>query len=187
MSDYASTSYFYSSTTSTSDAGAPVGQRYSTASTIDKDGTTIVRTARQDMGRPVVIEERRYDRSGQEELLPPVTEVAGAMVPSSPAPATPIDVVRRITDLDDETASYGDDTGMAIYALGTQDGTMWDGTNRGRARYVVPCSRLSRDGSETNVIRVDTSETGTTRKEYEDPSTGARVRKESEIDMSMLL
>ena len=134
MTDYTSTSYTYSSTTNLSDAGAPVGHRFSTASTTDKAGNTVVRTARQDMGRPVTIEERRYDRSGQEEVLPP-----------SSAPATPIEGVngsgggggggvRRITELDDdETAGYGD----VVYSLGVQDGAMWESGNRGKATYVT--------------------------------------------------
>lgn len=134
MTDYTSTSYTYSSTTNLSDAGGPVGHRFSTASTTDKAGNTIVRTARQDMGRPVAIEERRYDRSGQEEVLPP-----------SSAPETPIEGVnggsgddgggvRRITELnDDEMAGYGD----AVYSLGVQDGAMWESGNRGKATYVM--------------------------------------------------
>lgn len=117
-----STSYFYSSTTNTTDAGTTTGHRYSTASTTDVDGLTIVRTAHQDFGQPVVIEERRYDRSGQEQLpLPPIANET-----------------QRITDLDEETTTYGDDSGMAIYALSTQDGTMWDPANRGKATYGYP-------------------------------------------------
>lgn len=134
MTDYTSTSYTYSSTTNLSDAGDPVGHRFSTASTTDKAGNTIVRTARQDMGRPVTIEERRYDRSGQEEVLPP-----------SSTPEIPIEGVngggvdggggvRRITELDaDEMAGYGD----AVYSLGVQDGATWNSGNWGKATYVM--------------------------------------------------
>lgn len=124
-----STSYFYSSTTNTGEGGTTTGHRYSTASSTDKDGNTIVRTARQDMGQPPVIEERRYDRSGQEELLPP-TEV-------SSLPATAEGVQQRITDLDEETTTYGHDSGMTLYALGAQDGTAWEKAG-GQAAYEIP-------------------------------------------------
>lgn len=124
-----STSYFYSSTTNTGEGGTTTGHRYSTASSTDKDGNTIVRTARQDMGQPPVIEERRYDRSGQEELLPP-TEV-------SSLPATAEGVQQRITDLDEETTTYGHDSGMTLYALGAQDGTAWEKAG-GQAAYENP-------------------------------------------------
>lgn len=101
----------------------------------------MVRTARQDMGCPVVIEERRYDHTGQEELLPPVTEVTGEVVSSS-TPSTPFEgvddagEVRRMSDLDGETRNYGDDSGMALYALSGQGGSAWEPRNRGETTYV---------------------------------------------------
>lgn len=185
-----STSYSYSSTTNTADSGATTGHRYSTSSTTDKDGTTVVRTARQDMGRPVVIEERRYDHTGQEELLPPVTEVAGDMgfssTPSTPAESENDDgEVRRMSDLDGETKAYGNDSGMALYALSGQGGPAWRPGNGGEAKYAALLEETRFIG--LMLIRTKTSETGTTRREYEDPSTGARMRKESEIDMSTVL
>lgn len=103
-----STSYSYNSTTNTADSGTTTGHRYSTSSTTDKDGTTVVRTARQDMGRPVVIEERRYNHTGQEDMLPPVAEVTEELRSSS-MPSTPV----------------GSDSGMALHALGGQEGSAW--------------------------------------------------------------
>lgn len=56
-----------------------------------------MRTAHQDLGQPAIIEERRYDRTGQEQLLAAESEASHA------------GGVRRITELDDETGSsaYG--------------------------------------------------------------------------------
>ncbi|KAJ5538660.1 hypothetical protein N7504_004185 [Penicillium tannophilum] len=89
---YTSSSYYYSSSSSTSTGegtATATGHRYSTSSHTDPDGTTVVRTAHQDLGEAPVIEERRYDSTGQEQLaLPgPAGSSAGG--------------VRRITDLDE--------------------------------------------------------------------------------------
>jgi hypothetical protein len=65
MSD-TSSSYYYSSATSTTTGTETTGHRYTTTSHTDPSGNTIVRTAHQDLGEPAVIEERRYDRTGQE-------------------------------------------------------------------------------------------------------------------------
>lgn len=107
MSDsYTSSSYYYSSTTNTTDGTTTTGRRYTTTSHTDPDGNTIVRTAHQDLGQPAIIEERRYDRTGQEELLPAAegqTSAGG---------------VKRITDLDEEG-----DMGSTTYDPGTAYGT----------------------------------------------------------------
>lgn len=92
MSDsYTSSSYYYSSSSINTDEGTTTatGHRYSTTSHTEPDGTTIVRTAHQDLGEAPIIEERRYDSTGQEQLaLPgPAGSSAGG--------------VRRITDLDE--------------------------------------------------------------------------------------
>ena len=86
------TSSFYYSSTNTSDGTTTTGHRYSTTSHTQPDGTTIVRTAHQDLGKPPVVEEHRYDYTGQEQLeLPaPSGTLAGG--------------IRRITDLDEEDA-----------------------------------------------------------------------------------
>ncbi|KAJ5651881.1 hypothetical protein N7507_009307 [Penicillium longicatenatum] len=91
MSDsYTSSSYYYSSSINTDEGTtATTGHRYSTTSHTDPDGTTTVRTAHQDLGEAPVVEERRYDSTGQEELAlpgPPGSSAGG---------------VRRITDLDE--------------------------------------------------------------------------------------
>lgn len=73
------------------------GHRYTTTSHTDPDGNTIVRTAHQDLGQPAIIEERRYDRTGQEQLLPATAAPGG----------TSAGGVKRITDLDEETEGAG--------------------------------------------------------------------------------
>jgi hypothetical protein len=93
MSDsYTSSSYYYSSATSTTNGTETSGHRYTTTSHTDPAGNTIVRTAHQDLGEPAVIEERRYDRTGQELLLGPGSTTAGG--------------TRRIMDLTDEDVNY---------------------------------------------------------------------------------
>lgn len=106
MSDsYTSSSYYYSSTTNTTDGTTTTGHRYTTTSHTDPEGNTVVRTAIQDLGQPAIIEERRYDRTGQELLLP-----AGPGMSSAGG-------VKRITDLDEEG-----DTGATTYEPGTAYG-----------------------------------------------------------------
>ncbi|RHZ60789.1 uncharacterized protein CDV56_102114 [Aspergillus thermomutatus] len=110
MSDsYTSSSYYYSSTTNTTDGNTTTGHRYTTSSHTDPNGNTVVRTAHQDLGQPAVIEERRYDRTGQEQHLLP----SG----SSTLPGG----VRRITDLEDET-------GATTYDAGTHYGVPTTGS-----------------------------------------------------------
>ncbi|OJJ48725.1 hypothetical protein ASPZODRAFT_14851 [Penicilliopsis zonata CBS 506.65] len=77
-------SYYYSSATNSSDGTTTTGHRYSTASHTDPEGNTVVRTAHQDLGQPAVVEERRYDRTGQMVL-----------------PAVSGDATKRITELDE--------------------------------------------------------------------------------------
>lgn len=92
---YSSSSYYYSSATNTIDGTEKSGHRYTTSSHTDQDGNTIVRTAHQDLGAPAFIEERRYDRSGQEMLPSDDPEEAGGGQ-------------RRIADItDDEEYSFG--------------------------------------------------------------------------------
>lgn len=68
MSDDSTTSssYYYSSATSTTTGTETTGHRYTTTSHTDPSGNTIVRTAHQELGEPAIIEERRFDRTGQE-------------------------------------------------------------------------------------------------------------------------
>ncbi|PKX98074.1 uncharacterized protein P174DRAFT_508412 [Aspergillus novofumigatus IBT 16806] len=66
---YTSSSYYYSSSTNTTNGNTTTGHRYTTTSHTDPDGTTVVRTAHQDLGQPAVVEERRYDRTGQEQQM----------------------------------------------------------------------------------------------------------------------
>ncbi|KAE8412347.1 hypothetical protein BDV36DRAFT_271734 [Aspergillus pseudocaelatus] len=81
-----SSSYFYSSSSSTDDGTTATGQRYATYSQTEPDGTTTVRTYRQDLGEPAIVDEKHYDQTGRQ--LTAGNSSAGG--------------VRRITDLDEE-------------------------------------------------------------------------------------
>jgi hypothetical protein len=167
MSNFTSTSFSYTSTTNT-DGGTTTGRRFSTASTTDKEGLTIIRTARQDLGQPAIIEERRYDKSGQEQQLPAPPEMAALPSPGAGMGEPGEGEVQRITEVNDETASYGGgDMGTEVYGLNSKENVNGSWGNLGTATEPV--------------------ETGTTRVQYEDPNTGAKLRKESEIDMSQVL
>lgn len=101
MSDsYSASSYYYSSATSTTNGTETSGHRYTTTSHTDPAGNTVVRTAHQDLGEPAVIEERRYDRTGQELLLGPGSSSAGG--------------TRRIADLDDAGAVVPDTSNYQV-------------------------------------------------------------------------
>lgn len=113
---YTSSSYYYSSTTNTTNGNTTTGHRYTTTSHTDPNGNTVVRTAHQDLGQPAVVEERRYDRTGQEQMmLTSGTET----LPGG---------IRRITDLDDEMG-----TGATTYDAGTQYGIPPTGGENERA------------------------------------------------------
>lgn len=88
---YTSSSYSYSTSSNTTEGNTSTGHRFSTTSHTDPDGTTTVRTAHQDLGQPLVVEERRYDRTGEEQL-----ELPG------PGGGTSAGGVKRITDLEEE-------------------------------------------------------------------------------------
>ncbi|OQD77103.1 hypothetical protein PENDEC_c003G05471 [Penicillium decumbens] len=196
MSDMYSSSSFYYSTTNTSNGSATTGRRHITTSYTDSDGTTVVRTATQDLGQPAVVEERRYDHTGQEQLTldgPDLGTSAGG--------------VKRITDLDEEDApgldiasAYG---GSALideatsYDLGTnafgtkihdRDTGVYDehmdydtagGTSHHREMRDAG-GRMFRQDLDIDSARKVASE----HREYEDPDTGARVERDDEVDMS---
>ncbi|KAL4980456.1 hypothetical protein BDW66DRAFT_125241 [Aspergillus desertorum] len=66
-----SASFFSSSSSSVSRDGQQPEEhysahQYSTQTQISPDGTTTVRTIRQDLGQPVIVEEHRYDQDGRE-------------------------------------------------------------------------------------------------------------------------
>lgn len=94
FSSSSSSSYYYSSTSNTDDGRTKTGHRHATSSYTDKDGTTVVRTATQDLGQPPVVEERRYDPTGQEQLQI-----------RDPTLGTSAGGVKRITDLDEDDQS----------------------------------------------------------------------------------
>ncbi|KAL2812418.1 hypothetical protein BJX63DRAFT_248039 [Aspergillus granulosus] len=96
-----SASSFYTSTststsTSVSDGNtvrtSESGRRYVKESHTDPDGTTTVRTIRQDLGQPVIVEEHRYDQDGRELAALPDARSDG---------------MKRIEDVDDEE-EYGE-------------------------------------------------------------------------------
>ncbi|KAJ5115119.1 hypothetical protein NUU61_000878 [Penicillium alfredii] len=216
MSDsYTSSSYYYSSTTNTTDGTTTTGHRYTTTSHTEPDGTTIVRTAHQDLGQPAVVEERRYDRTGQEELQLALPGPGG----------TSAGGVRRITDLDDEdtTGATTLDAGTAYgtvggagapqsvdrdmvdresYDLGTPFGTrVFDpatGAYDEHADYdadgAVRHHRVLRDVGGRRFHRdVDMDSSGLSsssareQRQYENPSTGTRLHRETDVDVSELI
>ncbi|KAI9368968.1 hypothetical protein BJX61DRAFT_546016 [Aspergillus egyptiacus] len=95
-SNYTSSSSYYASTSTSTSSTDPSGtkttesgHRYTTASHTDPDGTTTVRTIRQDLGEPVIVEEHRYDQDGRELAALTGADAAGGGV-------------RRIEDVDVE-------------------------------------------------------------------------------------
>lgn len=207
MSDsYSSSSYYYSSTTNTSDGTTTTGHRYTTTSHTEPDGTTIVRTAHQDLGQPVVIEERRYDRTGQEQLTldgPGGTSAGG---------------VRRITDLDEED-STGVDAGSAYGAGPSSGGLLGDeypvrkgsydlesgpfgtrvvdpstgaydehvdyGTERGsRHHREVRDAGGRRFRRDVEIEGDGGGKSAREHREFENPVTGTRVERDEDVDVS---
>ncbi|KAK1147341.1 hypothetical protein N8T08_001418 [Aspergillus melleus] len=71
MSEYYSStsSSFYSSSSSSNSDGQEKGYRTATSSHTAPDGSTVVRTAEQDLGQPAIYEERRFDGDGRERLV----------------------------------------------------------------------------------------------------------------------
>ncbi|KAJ5111496.1 hypothetical protein N7532_002031 [Penicillium argentinense] len=199
---YTSSSYYYSSTTNNGGDATKSGHRYSTSSHTEPDGTTIVRTARQDLGQPAIVEERRYDQTGQEELSLPGPE------------GTSAGGVRRITDLDEEdtAGSAAIDTGNAYGASATGQ-SIDDDVDRGSFATKVydPSSgaydehsdydtgrgsrhhREMRDASGRLFHRdfeVDTAGFSSLAREkevFDDSISGTRVQREEDVDVSDIL
>lgn len=205
MSDsYTSSSYYYSSTTSTTNGTSTTGHRYTTSSHTDPDGHTVVRTAHQDLGEPPVIEERRYDRTGQEQAM-----LEG---PTAPTP--------RITELGEETGSTAQDAGSRYGGPGF--GAEEAGNEQARGHpYDQSIDRVTYDSGSSSSslfgLRSFNKETGAydsaveydadgvprgrgrgaarsgytsserEMRQFEDPSTGARIRRESDINLSDIL
>ncbi|KAL3477730.1 hypothetical protein BJX99DRAFT_225642 [Aspergillus californicus] len=85
---------YYASSNITSPTGNPnevqtaeSGYSYSQSTQTDRDGTTTVRTIRQGLGEPVIVEEHRYDADGRELAALPDARSEG---------------MRRIEDLDED-------------------------------------------------------------------------------------
>ncbi|KAL5360237.1 hypothetical protein BJX96DRAFT_69275 [Aspergillus floccosus] len=102
MSNYSkssssSSSYYYSSSSSASDGENTSGHRYTASSQTNPDGSAYFREAHQDLGEPPVVEEHYYDPAGQERL--PESSAGG---------------VRRIVDVEDESARENYGSGMGI-------------------------------------------------------------------------
>jgi hypothetical protein len=218
MSDsFTSSSYYYSSTTNGSDGKTTTGHRYSTTSYTEPDGTTIVRTAQQDLGQPAVVEERRYDNTGQEQLALP-----------EPAGGTSAGGIRRITDLEDDVsdskntpsqnksstsnvladiggsaaqfldgASEDDSFNMASSALGSRVYDSVTGSYNDPSEYDIGgVTRRHRDmrddggrrvGRDVDFAGDGLSSTARENRAYENPSTGTRLRRESDVDVRNVL
>ena len=216
MSDsFTSSSYYYSSTTNGSDGKTTTGHRYSTTSYTESDGTTIVRTAQQDLGQPAVVEERRYDNTGQEQLALP-----------EPAGVTSAGGVRRITELEDDVSDSENytsqnsspnvlaDIGGAAAQLLDGDGEddsfnlvssplgsrVYDpvtGTYNDQSEYdiggVTRRHKEMKDasgrrfGSNVDFAADGLSSSARENRPYENPSTGTRLRRESDVDVRNVL
>ncbi|KAJ5334692.1 hypothetical protein N7452_007095 [Penicillium brevicompactum] len=210
MSDsFTSSSYYYSSTTNGSDGRSTTGHRYSTTSHTQGDGTTIVRTAQQELGEPAVVEERRYDHTGQEQL-------------ALPEPSTSAGGIRQITDLESDLDA--DDSAPAPSLLAGAGGPaaqLLDGDGEDDSfdhvsaplgsRVYDPMTRsyveqndydvggITRHSHEARNVggrqlrkHVDfdsdgLSSTAREQRVYEDPSTGSRLRRQSQFDVSDVL
>jgi hypothetical protein len=208
MSDsFKSSSYYYSSTTNGNDDKSTTGHRYLTTSHTLGDGTTIVRTAQQELGQPAVVEERHYDSTGQEQLALPEPGASG---------------VRRITDL--ETDLEADDSATAPPILAGAGGAaaqLLDGDEEDYSFDIISAPLGSRlydpmtgayeehtDYGVDGVTRhhLETRDTGGRRfrrdltfdadslsssarenRVYENPSTGARLRRQSDIDVNEVI
>ncbi|KAJ5780773.1 hypothetical protein N7457_005933 [Penicillium paradoxum] len=207
MSDsFTSSSYYYSSTTNGNEGRTTTGHRYSTTSQTEPDGTTIVRTAQQELGQPAVVEERRYDNTGQEQLGLP--DSAGG---------TSAGGVRRITDIEEDVSTSppsilanvggpaaqlldgdGEDSTFSMVSapLGTRVYDPVSGAYEEQSEYdvggVTRRHLESRDPGGRRARRdVDFAADGLSSsaresREYEDPNTGARLRRESDVNMSDL-
>ncbi|KAJ5692660.1 hypothetical protein N7462_002083 [Penicillium macrosclerotiorum] len=210
MSDsYTSSSYYYSSTTNNDGSAATTGHRYTTTSLTEPDGTTTIRTARQDLGEPAVIEEHRYDSTGQEQLALPGPEgsLAGG--------------VRRITDLDDNSSSgsstinagsayggstvqladdYGEDQSSYDLGLTPLGSTIYDSSTGAFDQhfdYDTGSSsrhhRELRDMAGRRIHRdVDVDSSGLSsiahrHSQYDNPSTGTKLQRDDDVDISELM
>ncbi|KAJ5372411.1 hypothetical protein N7517_004417 [Penicillium concentricum] len=216
MSDsFTSSSYYYSSTTNGSDGKTTTGHRYSTTSYTEPDGTTIVRTAQQDLGQPAVVEERRYDNTGQEQLALP-----------EPVDGTSAGGVRRITDLEDDVsdsknsppqtstpnvlADIGgaaaqlldgdgedDSFNLASSPLGSRVYDPVTGTYNDQSEYDIGgVTRRHKDmrdvggrrlGRDVDFAADGLSSSARENRTYENPSTGTRLRRESDVDFRNIL
>ncbi|KAJ5197831.1 uncharacterized protein N7498_006948 [Penicillium cinerascens] len=195
-------SYYYSSI-NTNDGNTTTGRRHATTSYTDKDGATVVRTATQELGQPAIVEERRYDRTGQEQLILESPDLGGTLAGG----------VKRITDLDEEDASGLDITnayggpaqlidestsydletnpfGTKIYDRdsGAYDEHMDYDTAAGTNHH-----REARDASGRlfhQDLKVESSgpeKVAREHREYENPNTGVRVERDEDVDISDLI
>ncbi|KAJ5753921.1 uncharacterized protein N7511_008074 [Penicillium nucicola] len=203
MSDsFTSSSYYYSSTTNGNDGQATTGHRYSTTSHTETDGTTIVRTAHQDLGQPAMIEERRYDSTGQEQLALPEPVNAGS-TSGSGSGGTSAGGVRRIMDLEEEDDTPTPTPGLVSHSgpilAGGAAAQLLDGD--GDDFYIAVQPRDSRvydpmidaydQLGEFDVDHVTGQHRRTIgrgarnaeSRQFEDPSTGARMPRKSGFDV----
>ncbi|KAJ5816606.1 hypothetical protein N7447_008839 [Penicillium robsamsonii] len=212
MSDsFTSSSYYYSSTINGNDGKTTTGHRYSTTSYTKPDGTTIVRTAQQDLGQPAIVEERHYDNTGQEQLALP-----------GPVGGTSAGGVRRITDLEDDVscsqnsppqsstpnvlADIGgaaaqlldgdgedDSFNLASSPLGSRVYDPVTGTYNDQPEYDIGgVTRRHKDmkdaggrrlGRDVDFAADGLSSSARENRAYENPSTGNRLRRESDVDV----
>lgn len=207
MSDsFTSSSYYYSSSTNDNEGQTKTGHRYATTSHTESDGTTIVRTAHQDLGHPAMIEERRYDNTGQEQLaLPdPTANVVGLL---SGGGGTSAGGVRRITDVDeDDTSTPAPDVvshsvsilggGAAAQLLDGDEDDFDVGVQSSDSRVYDPATGAFDQLGEFDVDNVTGqhrrrigrgARRGVEERRFENPSTGARVPRQSGFDVNNVI
>lgn len=212
MSDsFTSSSYYYSFTTNGNDGKSTTGQRYSITSHTQNDGTTIVRTAQQELGQPAIVEERLYDSTGQEQLALP--EPGGSSAGG----------VRRITDLEADLEADHDNTaappilagaggaaaqlldgdgeddsfdfasaplGIRVYdpLTGAYDEhTDYDAGGVARHHREVRDAGGRRFRRDLEFDRNGLSSSAREQRVFENPSTGTRLRKESDVDVNEVI
>lgn len=196
MSDsYTNSSFYFTSTHNNTDGTtSSTGHRYKTSSLTEPDGTTIIRTSRQDLGQSPIIEEHHYNSSSQEQFaLPgPSRTVAGG--------------VRRIAEMDDEEgtselSAFGPETprlddGAAV-PFGTKvidvDTGAYDEHTHFYGDKTMRHHRELKDVAGRKFTRdVDFDPSGRAtraheRRRFENPETGTEVERESEVDVSEVL
>ncbi|CDM32110.1 hypothetical protein DTO013E5_3668 [Penicillium roqueforti] len=209
MSDsFISSTYYYSSTTNGTDGRTTTGHRYSTTSYTEPDGSTVVRTAQQDLGQPAVVEERRYDNTGQEQLALPepggssaggirrITELEDDVSDSKDTP-TPDSAPNVMADIRGAAAQLldgdGEDDSFSLVSspLGSRVYDPVTGNYNDSEYDIGGVTRRHREGRrfgrDVNFASDGFSSAAREDRPYENPSTGTRLQRGSDVDVRDVL